>query len=739
MNASLLSNTLVFLMDFIALGALFSTHEVRPAVFLIVGAIFLLSQIRKFPLSNGLLAGILGSTIVGTFMAWQMGRIPLIVAVGHTAPLLHASLWMGKGFEGSKARERTWRIAVGFVELNITAVLSSEFYLAMLIFLFSLLAAVALSIGFLDSSIREHEEDKNGAQPVIIPRSFLGYTFVVSFFILLTSFFIFPFLPRVETGQKSDFGPSSVGYTEQVNLTHKGSLLGSGGGATALLLFYANDAGSGERNKDQQIATEIYLGLLRGRSLSDFDGKEWRADEHDLQIKRERRRSTASEPTVELEVIRTPLGSATLPIPYGTSQVSIKNGESLTSPIRITSGEWLDPAGADHSVSYRITLQSSDLTKSPLPPGFATDAEDQPREKHLRIPELVNTRRLQTLARKLFPSQLSVAEKINRLQTFFTQEGFIASTGEGFDPESEFFSGELSGNTTGANGFQRIHEIEKFLFLTKKGHCELFSGAAAILLRMAGIPTRMIAGFRVTRAPMGDLLHVRSGDGHAWIEYWIPERGWKALDLTPRVLYAPTFGEYLHSLYDVASAAWYRGIAGNGSIFQFTKLKDYFNLQAFKTEKAHHYISKAQNHLERWASEEKSTLLWLGAYALALAACAFLVIRTWFPWILSIRWKVNEGPAWIKRERLKMEQFLVRKLYQRWIHHPTAGLDLERATHDMRILYGQAAAECFSTWQRTYLSARFGKVAIYRKEVRAQLRTSYRELQSLLKRPDRAA
>jgi transglutaminase-like putative cysteine protease len=504
------------------------------------------------------------------------------------------------------------------------------------------------------------------------------------------------------------------------------SLLGSGGGGTAMLLYFP-EGNAGEKSRNQHIATDIYLGLLRGRSLSQFDGRTWKADEPQLTIQRGQKRSVASDQQeakngdiVELEAIRTPLGSTTLPIPYGTSRVLIRNPEGvMTAPVQIASGEWMDPAGSDHPVNYRLVVDHSRSA------GFGSDSTDLPAEKHLEIPTIVKTKRMQTLARRIFPPGLNTAEKITRLQNFFTQEKFMAFTGD----NGEDNGAEIDGQMT---AFQNLQPIEKFLFLSKKGHCELFSGAAAILLRMAGVPTRMIAGFRISRAPMGDVLNVRSGDGHAWIEYWIPEKGWKALDLTPRFMFAPSFTEYLRTIYDIASAVWYRNITGNESPLQFLKLKDYFNLQALKSSKAEGYISRAQGHIERWAAEEKSTLLWILVYAVALAVCVFLVIRTWFPWILSIRWRVNEGPGWIKQERLRMEQFLVRKLYKRWIHHPATGMDFECAAHDLRILYGEQAAECFGVWRKTYLSARFGKISVYRKEVRSQLRSRYRELQQIL-------
>ena len=37
--------------------------------------------------------------------------------------------------------------------------------------------------------------------------------------------------------------------------------------------------------------------------------------------------------------------------------------------------------------------------------------------------------------------------------------------------------------------------IAEFLFVRKKGHCEYFASAMAVMLRGLGIPSRMVTGF----------------------------------------------------------------------------------------------------------------------------------------------------------------------------------------------------------------------------------------------------
>jgi hypothetical protein len=73
----------------------------------------------------------------------------------------------------------------------------------------------------------------------------------------------------------------------------------------------------------------------------------------------------------------------------------------------------------------------------------------------------------------------------------------------------------------------------EFLFHTRKGYCQHFAGAAALILRSAGVPTRVIVGF-ATGEPIGhDTYAVRDEDAHAWIEVYFPGVGWVPFNPTP--------------------------------------------------------------------------------------------------------------------------------------------------------------------------------------------------------------
>jgi transglutaminase-like putative cysteine protease len=76
--------------------------------------------------------------------------------------------------------------------------------------------------------------------------------------------------------------------------------------------------------------------------------------------------------------------------------------------------------------------------------------------------------------------------------------------------------------------------LADFLLTRKRGHCEYFASAMAVLLRTQGIPTRLATGFQSgIYNPLTTLWLIRAGDAHAWVEAWIPGRGWTTFDPTP--------------------------------------------------------------------------------------------------------------------------------------------------------------------------------------------------------------
>ena len=75
--------------------------------------------------------------------------------------------------------------------------------------------------------------------------------------------------------------------------------------------------------------------------------------------------------------------------------------------------------------------------------------------------------------------------------------------------------------------------IREFLFRKRAGYCEHFAAGLSLLLRGAGIPSRVAAGYLGGEwNGVGKYLIVRQSDAHAWVEAWIEGR-WVTLDATP--------------------------------------------------------------------------------------------------------------------------------------------------------------------------------------------------------------
>jgi transglutaminase-like putative cysteine protease len=78
--------------------------------------------------------------------------------------------------------------------------------------------------------------------------------------------------------------------------------------------------------------------------------------------------------------------------------------------------------------------------------------------------------------------------------------------------------------------------VDDFLFNTRKGFCGHFASAFTTLMRAAGIPARVVAGYQGGDwNPVGEYLIVRQSHAHAWSEVWLPGNGWRRVDPTAAV------------------------------------------------------------------------------------------------------------------------------------------------------------------------------------------------------------
>ncbi|CAN5336013.1 hypothetical protein BH11PSE11_BH11PSE11_27660 [soil metagenome] len=80
---------------------------------------------------------------------------------------------------------------------------------------------------------------------------------------------------------------------------------------------------------------------------------------------------------------------------------------------------------------------------------------------------------------------------------------------------------------------QSVTPLEEFLFETRRGHCEFFASAMAIMLREIGIPSRLVNGYLAHGFnPVTGLYEVRAFDRHAWVEAYLDGMGWVSFEPT---------------------------------------------------------------------------------------------------------------------------------------------------------------------------------------------------------------
>jgi transglutaminase-like putative cysteine protease len=80
------------------------------------------------------------------------------------------------------------------------------------------------------------------------------------------------------------------------------------------------------------------------------------------------------------------------------------------------------------------------------------------------------------------------------------------------------------------------HVIDEFLFDTRAGFCEHYSGAFVFVMRALGVPARVVTGYQGGEVnPADGFLTVRQSDAHAWAEVWLERRGWVRIDPTTAV------------------------------------------------------------------------------------------------------------------------------------------------------------------------------------------------------------
>lgn len=88
------------------------------------------------------------------------------------------------------------------------------------------------------------------------------------------------------------------------------------------------------------------------------------------------------------------------------------------------------------------------------------------------------------------------------------------------------------GISAAANG----QAIDQFWLTTRSGFCEHYASAFVALMRMMGVPARVVMGYRGAEVNSVDGLYViRNSNAHAWAEVWVASKGWQRVDPTAAI------------------------------------------------------------------------------------------------------------------------------------------------------------------------------------------------------------
>ena len=249
---------------------------------------------------------------------------------------------------------------------------------------------------------------------------------------------------------------------------------------------------------------------LRGAVLDSFDGVTWKKERHKLTaIKRDGldfqlRKSV--KPLVRQEVILDPLDSKVI---FGMPKMIRLSGrfpplftddyDAVYLPISPIS-RFQYTAYSDISPPSAAEL---DADRAPFPAEVV--------DLYTRIPPL--SEEVKGLALSITSSSQTTYQKTKAIDNYLKEN--YAYT---LDPERD----------------ESLPPVEDFLLKNKEGYCDHFSTAMAVLLRLQGVPTRLVTGYVTTEwNSLGRFYTVRQRNAHSWVEVYFPSYGWILFDPTP--------------------------------------------------------------------------------------------------------------------------------------------------------------------------------------------------------------
>ncbi len=366
-----------------------------------------------------------------------------------------------------------------------------------------------------EGNYRQGARDRTGL-PVDVPRilrsrrvvgkTFLAITCLLSVPIFLFTAVVFILFPRVGLSLILLNRPTTgrmVGFTDHVDLGGVGVLRGD---PTIVLRV--------EVPTVQDPPPQRITMYLRGTALDTYDGRAW-ARFSRVRTPAERQGNTIvveRNPRFDDRVLRfelEPIEPPVIFLPPGTVALRVRpRGEPLFGGgIEVnqgTEGEFQYAGPDQRGIVYEAVLNATgEMHQSRL--------SERDRPRYLALPSI--TPRLAQLAQDWTTQDSAPLDKAKAIETHLrTNYTYDLASPSGATPDP----------------------LDHFLFVSKRGHCEYFSTAMAVLLRKVGVPTRNVTGFiGGTYNRFGRYYSVREGDAHSWVEAYIDGTGWMRFDPTP--------------------------------------------------------------------------------------------------------------------------------------------------------------------------------------------------------------
>ena len=405
-----------------------------------------------------------------------------------------------------------------------------------------------------EGNYRQGARDRTGL-PVDVPRilrsrrvvgrSFLGATCLLSVPIFLFTAALFVLFPRVGLSLLLLNHPRSgrmVGFSDHVDLGEHGALRSD---PSIALRFDVSDL-------PDPPPARLTL-RLRGTAFDSYDGRAWKRTMVERQpafhgsdvypLYRYPDPARDRKVTIDLEPIDPPV--IFLPPRTVGLRVRMQNQALLSDPLTILRGPEgeLRYQGSDARGLHYETYVASESE------GLADVFPPAERARYLALPTSLPSR-IADLAHTWADAQPTPRDKAKAIEDHLRHD-------------FRYDTNSPSGGTP--------QPLDHFLFESRRGHCEFFSTAMAIMLRDLGIPSRNVTGFvGGTYNRFGNYYAVREGDAHSWVEGYIDDGAhpaWVTFDPTPAAGAQPleeTTGTwvYIRDLIEALSQRWNKYVIG---------------------------------------------------------------------------------------------------------------------------------------------------------------------------------